>query len=99
MVQQVAKKGIKKTFFEVKAPLTSAPIHLYGATIEEFNGRFVRLDLTRSLKGKAFELKLKVVVDKNELRGEPVSLELAGSYIRKSIRKGTDYVEDSFPAE
>lgn len=97
--QPAARKGIKKGFFEVKAPLTSAPIHLYGATAEEFNGRFVKLDLTRSLKGKSFELKLRVNHENGELKGEPVTLELAGSYIRKSIRKGTDYVEDSFAAE
>ena len=55
------KKGAKKGFFEVRTPLTATKIQLYGTSPEEFEGRVVRLDLTRSLKGKNFELKMKVV--------------------------------------
>jgi ribosomal protein S3AE len=93
------KKGAKKTFFEVRVPLTSSKIHLYGTSAEELAGRVVKLDLTRSLKGKSFELRLKVKADGGNLEGEPVSIELMGSYIRRMMRTGIDYVEDSFIAE
>ncbi len=93
------KKISKKTFFEVKAPITSTKIFLYGASKQELEGKIISLDLTRSLRGKSIELKLKVKNENNELTSEPVSLELVGSYIRKMIRAGTDYVEDSFVAE
>jgi len=97
MAQQ--KKTVKKSFFEVKAPITSTKIYLYGASPEALNGKVVSLDLTRSLRGKSLELKMKVVVNGSELSAEPVSLELMGSYIRRMIRNGIDYVEDSFITE
>lgn len=93
------KKGAKKTFFEVRAPITATKIQLYAAAPEELVGKIVKLDLTRSLKGKNFELKMKIEKKENVLEAEPVSLELIGSYIRRMMRTGIDYVEDSFDAE
>ena len=93
------KKGAKKGFFDVKAPITATRIQLYGASAEELNGKVVKLDLTRSLKGKNFELRLRVKNTPEGLEGEPVSIELIGSYIRRMMRTGIDYVEDSFVAE
>lgn len=94
-----SKKNVKKGFFEVNVPLTSTKISLYGESLEQLNGRVIRLDLTRSLKGKSLEVKFKVKLDKDKLVGEPVSVELFQSYIRRMMRKGVDYVEDSFIVE
>lgn len=102
MTEQVAtkvKKGAKKTFFEVRTPVTATKIQLYGSSAEELDGKVVKLDLTRSLKGKNFELRLKVVKHDGALDAEPISIELLGSYIRRMMRLGIDYVEDSFVAE
>jgi len=93
------KKGARKAFYEVRAPLTSSKIMLYGYSPEDLDGQTVKLDLTRSLKGRGFELKLRVVAKDKELTGNPESLELTGSYIRRSMRKGVDYVEDSFSTD
>ena len=90
------KKTGKSAFFEVSAPLTATKIQLYGTSMDSFVGKVVVLDLTRSLKGKSLELRLRVKKEGTELVGEPESLILIGSYIRKMIRKGTDYIEDSF---
>lgn len=92
-------KAVKKGFFEVSAPFTSARIALYASEIAELDGKVVSLDLTRSLRGKSFVMEIKIRVDGDKLVGEPVALELAGSYIRRMMRTGTDYVEDSFEAE
>lgn len=93
-------KSIRKKFFEVKLPLTATKVFLYGISEEALEGSVIKLDLTRSLKGKSLELKARVKKDSSlSLIGEPISLELVGSYIRKMVRKGTDYVEDSFDAE
>jgi ribosomal protein S3AE len=91
-----AKKGIKKTFFEVSAPLTATKMHVYGTTMDELVGRTVLLDMTRSLRGKSFEVTMKIAKEGEALVGKPNRMSLAGSYIRRSMRKGTDYVEDSF---
>lgn len=89
-------KLIKKGFFDVKSPLISSKISLYGATKEEMVGKTVNLDLTRILRGKNLEFKMKVKLEEGDLIGEPVSLSLAGAFIRRMMRKGSDYVEDSF---
>ncbi len=94
----MAGKVSKKAFYEVQAPFTATKILLYAGSPEELMGRIIRLDLTRNLRGKSLELKLRVKYENGLLTAEPVALELAGSYIRRMVRKGTDYVEDSFQA-
>ncbi len=99
MAEKKAQKLEKKTFFEVRVPMTSAKIYLYASSADSLVGKVVNLDLTRSLRGKSLELKAKIKKEGEELVGEPVSVILAGSYVRRMMRKGTDYVEDSFNAE
>jgi len=97
--QTKVKKAVKRSFFEVSAPLTSTKIALYAASADELVGKLIILDLTRSLRGKSLVLKLRVKKVGDKLEGEAISLELVGSFIRRMIRKGIDYVEDSFVAE
>ncbi|MDO8459574.1 MAG: hypothetical protein Q7S74_00550 [Nanoarchaeota archaeon] len=94
-----AKKGAKKIFYEVSAPITATKIQLYASSAEELEGRVIKLDLTKSLKGKSLELRLRIKKDGDKLSAEPEYIELAGSYVRRGLRRGTDYVEDSFEAE
>jgi len=99
MASEKTKKNIKKQFFEVKSSITNTKIQLYAASKDELVGKTVILDLTRNLRGKNLILKLKVKMENNELVGEPVLIALIGSYIRRMMRTGTDYVEDSFEIE
>ena len=99
--QKIVSKGVKRSFYEVNVPLTNTKVHLYSSDKESLNGRIIKLDLTRVLKGKSFELSYRVVYDpKSEnLEGKPISIMLAQSFIRRMVRRGTDHVEDSFEAE
>jgi len=90
------KKVVKKMFFEVSAPLVSTKIYLYAASPEELENRTVKIDLTKSLRGKNLELLMRVKNINGSLEGKPESLKLVSSYVRKIVRKGTDYSEDSF---
>lgn len=99
MKQKSKKKNVKKKFFEVKSDLTNAKISLYGSEFEEFDGKTVKVDLTRSLRGKGYELKLKLKADEKGVGSEPISLTLVGSYVRRVLGKGVDYAEDSFKTE
>lgn len=91
-----AKKSGKRIFYEVAAPVTETKIHLYASSPDELVGKIIKLDMTRSLRGKSVELKLKIKKDDEKLNAEPISAEVIGSYIRRIMRKGADYVEDSF---
>ncbi|MBI2632742.1 hypothetical protein HYW75_07090 [Candidatus Pacearchaeota archaeon] len=89
----------KKEFFEVKVPMTTVKIMLYATSKEELINRIVRIDLTRILRGKSLELRVRVKKEGDDLIGFPTDIELMGSYIRRMFRKGIDYVEDSFNAK
>ncbi|NCO11818.1 hypothetical protein CO038_02455 [Candidatus Pacearchaeota archaeon CG_4_9_14_0_2_um_filter_39_13] len=93
------KKTVKKRFFSVESRLTSTKIELYAASAEELDGRVVKLDLTKPLRGKAFELRLRISHDSGKLTTKPLSLQLFQPYVRKVVRKGTDYAEDSFETD
>ena len=91
-------KSMKKSFYKVEAPITAVNIYLYGREIDEFDGRTVKIDLTKNLRGKNFVLTLRIRKEGEKLIGEPYNLILVSSYTRKSVRKGVNYVEDSIRA-
>ena len=99
MVQTKKAKTGKKKFFPVNIPLTATKVELYGYAPQDFEGSMVKLDMTRTLKGKSLELKALVSVKGDVLEGEIVSAQLLPSAIRRMIRRGTDYIEDSFTVQ
>lgn len=80
-------KSVRKKFFEVNVPLTAAKVHVYGHSPEQFDGQVVKVDLTKSLRGKSLELRARIKNNNGTLESTPVALELLGSYLRKAIRK------------
>jgi ribosomal protein S3AE len=92
-----AKK--RKKFFDVSIPIIKKETQLYGYEIEELNGRIIVYDLTRLLRGKSILLKLKVTVEGGKAIANPCELKIMPYFIRRMMRKGTNYVEDSFLAE
>ena len=97
--QQTAKKGIRKKFFEVSIPLTATKAKLYSQNEESLNNKVINLDMTKNLKGKNVELKAKVIYTDGKLDSELVSLIVVPSYIRRIMRRGIDYIEDSFETD
>jgi ribosomal protein S3AE len=89
----------KKKFFDVEIPIVGKQTQMQAYELSELNGRFLRYDLTRILRGKSIMLTLKVKVEKDEAITTPKKLELMAYFLRRMIRKGTNYVEDSFDAE
>ena len=85
----------RKKYIETKLPLINSEIKVLG-TSEELNGKTIKLDLTRKLRGKGLTVTFRIFNNKEKLLGVPVRMELINSYIRRMMRKRTDYVEDSF---
>ncbi len=84
----VAKKST-----EIKIPLLGTSINAEGNT-EEFEGKTIKMDLTRMLKGRSIEVVF--VVNSKELKAYPKKLSLLTFYIIRLMKKGINYVEDSF---
>ncbi len=93
---EVTKKIVKKKFFDVQIPLTASKVKLYATNENELNNRIVKLDMTKNLKGKNVELKAKITYKDGKIESELISLILLPSFIRRTMRRGIDYVEDSF---
>ena len=87
---------LKKKFFEVEIPLIGEEIELLAYEMQELEGKNVKLDLTRILRGKGTELKAKIKIEGNKATAIPQSLTVLPYYIRRAVRKGTNYIEDSF---
>ncbi|MFB6246289.1 MAG: hypothetical protein ABEI74_01705 [Candidatus Pacearchaeota archaeon] len=93
----IAKK--KKRYFDVDMPIIEKQTQLQAYNVEELDGRTISYDLTRVLKGKSIMLKLDVKADENGATSVPKESKVMPYYIRRAVRKGTHYVEDSFQAE
>ena len=90
----IAKK--KKKFFDVDMPLIRKETQLLAMDISELDGKEIKYDLTRILKGKSILMNFKVSVKEEKATSTPKELKVMPYYLRRMVRKGTDYVEDSF---
>ena len=93
----IAKK--KKKFFDVEMPLINRETQLLAMNISELEGREIKYDLTRILKGKSILINFKVQVKDDKATSTPKEIKLMPYYLRRMVRKGTDYVENSFTTE
>ncbi len=91
--------ALKKKFFEVEIPLTNSTIDLFAYNIGSLDGKSIKLDLTRQLRGKSIEVLFKVKVKEEKAMAFPVKLTLLPFFIRRMLRKNISYIEDSFIAE
>ena len=89
----------RKKFFDVDIPIINKQTQLYAFDIKELEGRDLKYDLTRILKGKNILLRLKVIVKEDNATSIPIELEILPSFLGRVVRKGADYVEDSFSAK
>ncbi|MDP2673129.1 MAG: hypothetical protein Q8O84_04925 [Nanoarchaeota archaeon] len=95
----MAKINKRKKFFNVDIPIINRQTQLYAFDIKELEGRDIKYDLTRLLNRKNVLLRLKTVIKGDDATSIPVGIEIMSSFLRKVVRKGTDYIEDSFSAE
>lgn len=90
---------IKKKFFEVEIPLLKKEMFLHAYNIESLNNRYIKYDLTRFLRGKNTLLTAKIEVKGDQATTIPFEIKVLPYFLRKMIRKGTNYVEDSFSVD
>jgi ribosomal protein S3AE len=89
----------KKKFFDIEIPIISKQTQMLAYELPELDARSLKYDLTRMLKGKSMMLTLKVKVEDNNAVANPRKIVLMPYFLRRMIRKGTNYVEDSFVTE
>jgi len=89
----------KKRFFEVDMPIINKETPLQAYELEDLEGRNIIYDLTRILKGKNLIMSLQVKIEDGKAIAYPKKIQLLPCYIQRMMRKGTNYVEDSFTAK
>lgn len=95
----MAQAKRKKKFFDVPIDLVGKETQLMAYEPEELNNRVIKYDLTRFLKGKSMLLQLKVKVKGNKIETVPREVKLLPYFLKRMVRKGTNYVEDSFSVD
>jgi len=90
----IAKR--KKKFFDVEIPLIKKQTQLQAYELKELDGKFIKYDLTRLLRGKSMLIQLKVKIEGEKATSIPKSIKLLPYFLRRKVRKGTNYIEDSF---
>lgn len=93
----IAKK--KKRFFDVEVPIIKKETQLQAYELGDLNGRIINYDLTRLLKGKSSIFQSVVKTDGEKIISIPRQIKILPYFLKRVIRKGTNYVEDSFSAE
>lgn len=92
----MAQAKRKKKFFEVELPLIKKQTQARAFEKKELEGKFIKYDLTRLLRGKATEIRLKIKYQDDKLTTNPIEIKILPYFLKKAVRKGTNYVEDSF---
>jgi hypothetical protein len=83
----IAKK--KKRFWDVEIPLIRKVTQLIAFDKKDLNGRTIKYDLTRILRGKSVMLSTKVIATEDSLTSIPVKFEIMPYYMKRIVRKGT----------
>ena len=85
-------------FQQVEIPLLNENYEILDQETIDLRKKTIKIDLTRRLKGKSIEVLFKININEAEKKAvaEPKKLELMKFFIRRVIRKGTCYIEDSF---
>ncbi len=92
----MAQTKRKKRFFDVEIPLIKKETQLQAFDIEDLKGRLIKYDLTRILRGKSIILQAIIDVKDEKATAIAKEIKLMPYYLRRMVRKGTNYVEDSF---
>ncbi len=95
----MAQEKRKKKFFDVELPLINQETQLQAFEISELDGRIISYDLTRMLKGKSMLLQMSVKMEDGKPVTRAIQMKLLPYFLRRMVRKGTNYVEDSFTAQ
>ncbi len=88
-----------KKFLEVELPIIKQKVELLASSEKDLIGRTVKIDLTRKLRGRSLEAIFKIKEEQGKLKIVLTRLHIFGYFIRRVVRKSTNYVEDSFSSE
>ena len=93
----LAKK--RKKFFDIEIPLIKKQTQLLAYEAKELGGKYITYDLTRILRGKSLILQAITTIQGDKIIAIPVKLTLMPYFLKRMVRKGSNYVEDSFSAK
>jgi len=91
----MAQAKRRKKFFDVDIPIIRKETQLIGYELSDLDGRIIKYDLTRILKGKGTLVQLRVKIHDGKAVAEPMNLKVLPYFLKRVVRKGTNYVEDS----
>ena len=79
----IAKR--KKRFYDVDMPLIRKETQLQAFEVKELDGKLIKYDLTRLLKGKSVMLQLRVVVKDDKATSKAREIKILPYYLKRMI--------------
>lgn len=89
----------KKKVFQIEVPLMGQSVPALSTNQEGLNNRFLKIDLTRILRGRSIEAVLRTSIKDGKLTATFISFKVLPSYIRRMMRKNISWIEDSFTCQ
>ena len=86
----------RKKIWEIEVPLVGQKIQSLASSQDALDGKLVKLDMTRMLKGRSIEANLVLSKQDGKLYASFISLKVLPSYIQRMMRKNISWIEDSF---
>ncbi len=86
----------KRKIWDIEVPLMGQNLTALAVNPDTLEGKFIKFDLTRVLKGRNLEANLLITKKDGKLTADFVSLNLLMSYSRRMMRKNISWIEDSF---
>ena len=74
-------KIIKKKFFPIELPIIGEKYEAYLGSLEEADGKSVKMDMTRKLRGKSLDMDFKIKVAEGKAVGYPKKITLMPFFI------------------
>ena len=81
----MAQTKRKQKIFDVEIPLINKIVNLRAFDLKDLDGRFLKYDLTRILKGKSAIIQLKVKIEDNQAIASPRKIRLMPSYLKRMV--------------
>ena len=86
----------KKKIFDIELPAIRQKVSALSVSMDMLNGKIIKLDMAKILRGKNIDAAFIISRKDDHLEGAFLSINLIPAYIKRMMRKGISWIEDSF---
>jgi len=89
----------RKKIFDIEIPGIRQKTSALSVSMDGLQGKIVKLDMAKILRGKNVDAAFIISKKEDHLEANFLSINLIPAYIKRMMRKGVSWIEDSFVAK